>query len=249
MRISYSLLVFSLGATLVCASALRAQNLPDAPPPPPLGPQPDTPASHAPVPATRAASVEALNKRQWSSIVEPGEKIPPLSARQKLLFPLHEEARPEYSLLPIVLTSEYGNLRGTDPKLGSNGLSFAERVGDSALRQFSTRVFADSLLPIAFHQDPRYYREGYGTYRLRARYAIERVFITQSDRGARELNYSDVLGRGMSAALTQTYYPSRSLGAGVVGRSWALSLGSLGAGNLFQEFWPDVKRKVFHASQ
>ena len=167
--------------------------------------------------------------------MEPGEKIPPLSARQKLIFPLHEEARPEYSLLPIVLTSEYGNIRGSDPKLGSNGESFGERVGDSALRQLSTRIFSDSLLPIAFCEDPRYYREGFGSYRLRVRYAIERIFITQSDRGPRELNYSDILGRGMSAALTQAYYPSRSLGAGVVGRSRGISLGALGAGTLLQE--------------
>ena len=241
--------MLSLFTVLVSVPLLRAQNLPDAPPPPPLGPQPATPAAHEPVPATRPANVEALNKRQWSSIVEPGEKIPPMTAHQKLLFPLHEELRPEYSLLPIVLTSEYGNLRGTDPKLGSNGEAFGERVGDSALRQLSTRVFADGLLPIVFHQDPRYYRQGYGSYRLRADHAIQRIFVTQSDRGPRDFNYSDVLGRGMSAALTQSYYPDRSLGSGVVFRSWALSLGALGAGNFFQEFWPDVKRKVLHVSQ
>ncbi len=240
---------FSMLAALLCAPALRAQNLPDAPPPPPLGPQPATPAAHEPVPATRPATVEALNKRQWSSIVEPGEKIPPMTAREKLLFPLHEELRPEYSLLPIVLTSEYGNIRGNDPKLGSTGEAFGERVGEGALRQVSTRVFSDGLLPIVFHQDPRYYRLAYGSYRLRADHAIRRIFITQSDRGARELNYSDILGRGMSAALTQAYYPDRSLGGGVVLRSWGLSLGALGAGNLFQEFWPDVKRKVFHSPQ
>ena len=234
---------------LVCAPLLGAQNLPDAPPPPPLGPQPSTPIAHEPVPATRPGSVEALNKRQWSSIVEPGEKIPPMTAGQKLVFPFHEELRPEYSLLPIVLTSEYGNLRGTDPKLGSNGDAFAERVGDSALRQLSTRIFSDGLLPIAFREDPRYYREGYGSYRLRTGYAIRRIFITQSDRGPKELNYSDILGRGMSAALTQAYYPDRSLGGGVVLRSWALSLGALGAGNLFEEFWPDLKHKLLHASQ
>ena len=249
MKTRYSLAVIALLAALFCAPPLSAQNLPDAPPPPPLGPQPATPDTHEPVPATRPATVEALNRRQWSSIVEPGEKIPPMTAREKLLLPFHEELRPEYSLLPIVLTSEYGNLRGSDPKLGSTGEAFAQRVGDSALRQVSTRVFSDALLPVAFHQDPRYYRLAYGSYRLRADHAIRRIFVTQSDRGPQQFNYSDILGRGMSAALIETYYPSRSLGSGVVFRSWALSLGALGAGNLFQEFWPDVKRKLLHSSQ
>ena len=53
----------------------------------------------------------------------------------------------------------------------------------------------------------------------------------------------------MSAALTQTYYPEKSIGSGIVLRTWGVSLLTLGGGNLFVEFWPDVKRKLLDRSQ
>ena len=214
-----------------------------------MGPQPPTPSTHVAVPATRPSTVPALNRRQWSDVVEPGEKIPPLSADQKLLFPLHEELRPVYTLFPVVVAAGYGTLENTNPKLGTDAGGFGERVGEIALRQAITRELSDGLLPIAFRQDPRYFRQAYGSYDSRFEHAVERIFVTQNDSGARSINFSDILGRGMSAALTQTYYPEKSIGSGIVLRTWGVSLLTLGGGNLFVEFWPDVKRKLLGRSQ
>ncbi len=233
------LLVFSAG---LCASSAEAQNLPDAP-------QTATPPTHVAVPATRSSTAEALKRRQWSDVVEPGEKIPPLTFHQKLLFPLHEELQPVYTLVPVLAVAGYGVWRNTDPKLGTDSGGFGERVGEGALRQAISRELSDGLLPIAFHQDPRYFRKAYGSYDARIEHAIARIFITQNDSGAKSVNYSDILGRGMSAALTQTYYPQKSIGSGVVLHTWGVSLLALGGGNLFVEFWPDVKKKVFGKSQ
>ncbi len=226
------------------ATPVRAQSMPDAPTA--AGQQP---TSHVPVPATRPPTPEALEKRHWSSVVEPGEKIPPLRLRDKLLFPVHEELHLVTTLVPDLFSGTYGVLRDTDPKLGTDAAGFGERVGEAALHQAITREISDSLLPILLHQDPRYYRQAYGSYVSRTEHVVGRVFITQTDAGGKTFNTSDILGRGMAAALTQTYYPSRSQSAGVVFQTWGLSLGALGVGDLFQEFWPDVKRKLFHRSQ
>ncbi len=241
-------IVFS-GVLAVAVTTGHAQNVPDAPPPPPLGQQPPTPPTHVPVPATRPPTVEALNKREWSGVVEPGEKIPPFHVRQKLLFPLHEELRPVTTLVPDLYSGGYGVWRNTNPKLGTDAAGFGDRVGEAALRQLISREISDSFLPILLHQDPRYYRQAYGSYFSRTEHVVRRVFITQTDSGHRTFNTSDVLGRGMGAALTQAYYPDRSRSAGVVFRTWGTSLVALGAGDLFEEFWPDVKRKWFHHSQ
>jgi hypothetical protein len=226
------------------AAGAHAQNLPEAPAPP-QAQEPTTPATHVPVPATRPSSVAALNRRQWSGVVEPGEKIPPLTVREKLLFPAHEEFR-WTTAIPILFSGTYGVLRNSDPKLGTDASAFGERMGESALRQGISRELSDSLLPIAFHEDPRYYRMAYGSYTARTEHAIRRVFLSQRDSGAKTFNFSDVLGRGMGAALTQTYYPQASIRPGVVFKTWGLSLAALGGGNLFEEFWPDVKVKLFH---
>lgn len=241
---------FALGLALaLCPGVGHGQNLPDAPAPPPLGQQPETPPSHVPVPATRLPNVEALNQRQWSGVVEPGEKIPPLTDREKLLFSLHEETRVATTLIPILSSGFYGNLTNSDPKYGTNADSFGERVGASALHQATSRLISDSFLPILLHEDPRYYRQAYGSYGSRTDHALRRIFISQKDSGGQTFNFSDVLGRGMSAALTQAYYPDRSVSAAVVFRSWGVSLAALGGGNMFEEFWPDVKRKLFHKSR
>ncbi len=202
------------------------------------------PLPDAPVPATRPNTPEAVEQRHFAGIVEPGEKVPPLTTKDKFLFPLHEEVRP-LNLVPVVLLGAYGSIRGTDPKYGTDGNGFGERVGAAALRQTTIRIFSDGLLPAIFHEDPRYYRKAYGTFDSRVVYALKRIVVDPRDSGKRNLNYSDVLGRGMAAALTQAYYPAASVSSAVVLRTWGYSLLGSESVNLFQEFWPDVKHKVF----
>lgn len=239
------LLLFSsclLGAPLVCA----AQGLPDAPTVAQLQSQePPTPSTHVPVPHVRPDSAAAVEARKWSDVVNPGEKIPALSVRDKLLFPVHEEFR-WTTLVPILYDAEYGVLTNSDPKYGTNGKAWGQRVGAAALRQATTRAFSDGFFPVIFHEDPRYYRQAYGSYPSRTEHAIRRIFIAQSDSGQRMFNYADILGRAVGAELTQTYYPQRSRDAEVVVSTWGLSLVALGGGNLFEEFWPDLKHKLFH---
>ena len=226
---------------LTCPAGLHAVELPDAP----------TPAAQlqknppSPVPGTRSNTRAGVRARKWSDVVNPGEKIPQLTVRDKLLFPVHEEFR-WTTLVPVLYDAEYGNLRNSDPKYGSNGEAFGKRLGAAALHQATTRVLTDGLLPIAFHEDPRYYRQAYGSYQSRTWHALRRVAFTQSNSGHRTFNFSDILGRGMGAALTQTYYPSRSISGDVVMRTWGYSILALGGGNVFEEFWPDIKAKLFH---
>ena len=206
-------------------------------------PAPELPTA-PPVAATRLNTPAAIERRQWSGVVEPGEMIPALTTRDKLFFPLHEQLRP-IVILPALIAGGYGVLRDSDPRFGTNSEGFGERVGAAALRQGATRFFSDGLLPAITHEDPRYYRRATGSFSSRSLYAISRVFIVKTDSGRQGFNFSDTLGRGMSAALTQTYYPEASIGKGVVFRTWGFSLSGLGAVNLFQEFWPDIKRMVY----
>jgi hypothetical protein len=206
---------------------------------------PEAPDGRVPVPATRSNTPAGVERRRWSGIVEPGEKVPQLTAEDKLVFSVHETLRP-VAVLPMLVSGGWGILKDSDPKFGINSEGFGERVGAAALRQAGTRFFADSLLPIVFHEDPRYYRMAYGGYVERGRYAVERVFVDQHDSGRRGLNFSDILGRGMSSALTQAYYPESSIGKGVVLRTWGVSLAGDAGVNLFEEFWPDIKRKLIH---
>ncbi len=231
--------LLTVAFTALIPVAAHAVELPDAPTPQTAQKTPK------PVPDTRPNTPQGIRARQWSRVVNPGETAPTLTAHDKLLLPLHEELS-WTSPIPVLASAAYGSWTNSNPKYGSNGEAFGKRVGIGALQQTSTRILTDGLLPIAFHQDPRYYRKAYGSYQSRVAYALKRVVITRSDSGHKAFNFSGILGIGMGAALTQTYYPERSIGAGIVMEDWGTSILSYGAGNVFQEFWPDIRSRLFH---
>jgi hypothetical protein len=162
-----------------------------------------------------------------------------------MMFWLHEEFQP-LSLVPAFATSGFEQLVNTDPKYGSDSAAYGQRLGAAVLRETSMRLFSDSLLPIVTHEDPRYFRKAYGTVTQRGVYAAERVFVAQRDDGSHGFNYSDTLGRAAASALAMAYYPPVSRTAGIAARTWGVSLAGLAGNNLFLEFWPDVRDKVFH---
>jgi hypothetical protein len=227
-----SLLLVSV--SLLSDRTLRAQNeaLPDAP------------ANHV-ASGMHVTRESSYAQSKWFGVVDPGEKVPPLYTRDKMVFWLHEEIGP-LSLFPAFTSSGWEQLMGTDPKYGSDSGAFGQRLGAAVVREASMRLFSDSLLPAITHEDPRYYRKAYGPIKERGIYAAERVFVSQRDDGSHGFNYSDTLGRAAASVLTLAYYPQPSANATVVARTWGVSLAGLAGVNLFQEFWPDVRDKVFH---
>lgn len=201
---------------------------------------PDAPKPSKPINNTPAA----VEKRKWSDIVEPGEKIPPLYARDKLLFPVHQELRPP-SWFSTFFSSGWEQLRDTDPRYGVDSGAYGQRLGAAAIRDLSMRTFSDGVLPAMLREDPRYYRMAEGSIWRRGLYAASRVFVTQRDSGASGFNNSVIIGHGMASALTMAYYPDKSANAGVVFKTWGFSLLGAAGGNLWSEFWPDTRERLF----
>jgi hypothetical protein len=224
--------LFVLSLTTLPALGQNSQALPDAP-----DPNPGLPPVHASGSDTYAPS-------KWYGVVDPGEKVPPLHPHDKMVFWLHEDARP-VGWIPAIIASGWSQWVGGDPKYGSDSPAFGERIGAAVLRDTSMRFFSDSLLPTVTHEDPRYFRKAYGGIKGRAAYALEQVFVCRRDDGSSGFNYSNTMGHLAGSALTPTYYPARSANGQVVATTWALSLAGDAAGNLFLEFWPDVRDAVF----
>lgn len=228
-RLSFLPLILLLVGAGFCqqpGSPPKADALPDAPP-------------------VHASDPGQFRKSKWFGVVDPGEKIPPLDTRDKMMFWLHEEFG-RLSLFPAFTSAGWGQLVDSDPKYGTDSGAFGERLGAAVVRQATFRFFADSLLPTVTHEDPRYFRKAYGTITQRGVYAAERVFVSQRDDGSHGFNYSDTMGRAVASALTMAYYPARSANGRVAATTWGVSLAGLAGNNLFLEFWPDVRDKVFH---
>ena len=120
--------------------------------------------------------------------------------------------------------------------LGAYPDRFGAAVGDIVTQNF----FGDFLLASAFHEDTRYVRRG-PAYKLlpRVAYAISRALVTHTDSGALTFNWSNVIGTGMSAGLSNAYYPPTSRTGSVTLVNWGTSVAGSGFANLLPEFWPD----------
>jgi hypothetical protein len=190
-------------------------------------------------------SPAAVEKRKWSESVSPGEKVPPLTVKDKLMCPIHEELR-----LPgwfsAFFSSGWEQLRDSDPRYGVDSGAYGQRLGAAAIRDLSMRTFSDGVLPAALHEDPRYFRRADGSIWNRGLYAVSRVFVGQRDSGATGFNTSVVVGHGMASALTMAYYPDKSVSPKVVFTTWGFSLMGEAGGNIWSEFWPDTRDKFFH---
>ena len=125
---------------------------------------------------------------------------------------------------------------------------YFKKWGAAYLDSFDGTMLGSGFLPALLRQDPRYFRMGHGSTMKRTMYSIATVVICKHDKtGKWEPNYSNVGGNFAAGGLATLYYPSggeRHGGEQVVAS--ALIVTATGAlGSLFQEFWPDISRKVF----
>jgi hypothetical protein len=132
------------------------------------------------------------------------------------------------------LTNEY-------PSWGGGLDGYGHRYVGAFADQTMANMMAGAVFPILLHQDPRYFRLGTGGVAHRTGYAATRIFITRSDSGRAQFNYSEIAGTAVMAGASNLYYPRQD-------RSWENTASKIGIqlglnmiGNICKEFWPDVK--------
>ncbi len=143
-------------------------------------------------------------------------------------------------------TTVYIRENGTGFEWGPAG--YFERVGAGYLDAFDGNLIGNAILPSILHQDPRFFRMGHGSKTRRFFYAAATSFICKGDKSRKwQPNYSNVIGNVIAGEISNLYYPSGDLTDIDTTISTAMIQtveGSLGS--VFQEFWPDISRKLFH---
>ena len=102
-------------------------------------------------------------------------------------------------------------------------------------------MLSESLLPIALHEDPRFFRKGTGKFWNRVAYSASRVLVCKTDSGGSTFNVAEILGNGTVASIGNLYYPD-SRGFGSTMNRMFTQIGTDAFSNVLKEFWPDVKR-------
>ena len=75
-------------------------------------------------------------------------------------------------------------------------------------------------------------------------YAISRVFVTRTDSGKSQFNYSEVLGSAIAAGISTTYHPASDRTFSGVSGVWGTQVGSDTLTFVVKEFWPDIRRML-----
>lgn len=178
-------------------------------------------------------------------VVEDAMKLPPLKPRQK--FGLATASVLDPFTVPFVgALAAIDQATDSPPSWGEGwgayGKRFGEEFGDNGIGSYMTIAIFPSIL----REDPRYYEMKRGRFSRRVTYAVKRLFFTFTDSGNVRFNYSEIIGNAAATAVSNIYHPpeDRTLGRNL--GTWGMLIMWDGASNEMKEFWPDIRRKVFH---
>jgi hypothetical protein len=176
--------------------------------------------------------------------LENADQAPPLSVGEKFKV----TARSSFDPVTFVwhgLQAAISQANNSEPTFGQGAEGYAKRYAenfaDGTIENFTTQAIFPSLL----HQDPRYFQSGRGGVKHRILYAVGRIFVTRTDSGQSQINYSEFLGSSTAALIsTYSYHPKEDRDLSTAASVWASEVGFDTLNNLIKEFWPDIRRKL-----
>ena len=132
------------------------------------------------------------------------------------------------------------------PRAGARTPDFGRRFGASLGGEVTWNFFSDFLLPVAFREDPRFYRKGEGTFVRRLAWATTRPIIGRTDRGKWRFSFSHVGSAFLTSYVAATYYPGAPKDFGSVATRAGIGLATDAGWDVLKEFYPAIAR-FFHA--
>jgi hypothetical protein len=164
----------------------------------------------------------------------------PLSPGQKFHLALRSAVDP-FTFIAAGVTAGIEQAQNSYEEYGQGVPGFAKRYGAAYADNFVGNMIGGAILPIVFHQDPRYFYKGTGSVSSRALYALSTVFRARGDDGHWEPNYSNLLGDLAAGAISNLYYPDTDRGIQQTLDNAAIAIAGNAASSLVQEF---VLRKL-----
>ena len=90
-----------------------------------------------------------------------------------------------------------------------------------------------------------YFRKATGTKKARIGYALTRLFIAKNDNGRWTFNSAELTGNAVAMVIGNAYYPHERGVRDNFERLY-MQYGTDGLSQVLKEFWPDIRRKLFH---
>jgi hypothetical protein len=180
----------------------------------------------------------------YDTVRDSSGAIVSISSRRKFWLATEDVFDP-FSFLITGFYAAGSHLSHQYPEFGQGATGYAKRYAGAFADGAIGNYLTEAAFPVLFHQDPRYFRMGAGAgFWKRAGYSASRVFVTRADSGARQFNFSEIIGNATAASISAAYYPPSSRHPEEVCEKFALNVGSDAGFNILKEFWPDMRHKV-----
>jgi hypothetical protein len=160
----------------------------------------------------------------------------PLSGKQKFSLAVRGTFDP-VAFIGVGFAAGIEQANNSFAGYGQGAAGYGKRYAAKFVDGRSSDLLTHAVFPTLLHQDPRYYYQGSGSFKSRFTHAVGSAFVTRSDSGRTEPNYSYFLGDVCSAALSNLYYPKANRGAHLVFTNAAVGLAGRVGGNLIREFF------------
>jgi hypothetical protein len=142
----------------------------------------------------------------------------------------------------------YAQLGNSTPSFGRGVKAYARYYVAAYADQAVGNVMTEAIFPVMLHQDPRYFRRGTGSRWSRLGYAAGQIFVTHSDSGSTQINFSELLGNLTAVGIANAYYPdNRDVPDNAL--KFGIQIGTDMTGNILKEFAPDLGHafsRMFH---
>jgi hypothetical protein len=162
-----------------------------------------------------------------------------LTPKEKFELFLSQSASPE-QIFSSVAGAAIGQARDALPGYGQGWSGYGDRFGSSLASGASSHLFGTYLLPTMLHEDPRYFVQLHGRWKVRVGHALARVFVIRTDEGGYKFDLPQTLGPLMAEGLANVYLPQGERTAGKTFQRWGIRLGWGAASNLVKEYWPTI---------
>ena len=165
----------------------------------------------------------------------------PLTVKQKFSLMWRSSTDPYIFTLDAIVAG-IGQAKNSNPGFGQGAQGYFKRYAASYADTFDGNFWGNAVLTAAFHEDPRYFREGEGhSATHRALYSAFTAIWCRRDSGNWGPNYANVFGNIISGGISNLYYPAADRGVGKT-FTGALTVTAEGTiGSELEEFWPDIE--------
>jgi len=171
-------------------------------------------------------------------------QVPPLSTKEK--FKVVTKGSFDYVQIPwYAFLAGISQAEDSEKGYGQGAAGYGKRFGayfaDGTIENYMT----GAVLPSILRQDPRYFQSGKGSFTHRTRYAISRIFVTRTDSGHQQFNFSEIVGSALSAGISSySYHPHEDKTLPNTLSVWGTQVGYDTITLVVKEFWPDIRRKI-----